>query len=101
MARPRAARASSRRRRQPRPASRPWLRPVLLAALAFALAVALHAALGAAGIEPEHPARLFLTPMLAAAVAMAGMGQLTPGRRVRLGLLVAAGLFLYSLLRAS
>jgi len=93
MARPRASR---------RP---PWgqgalRRLVLLAALAVALAVALHAALGAAGVDPHHPLRLFLTPLLAAAVVALGVGPLPTARRLRLGLLVALGLFFYSLARA-
>ncbi len=96
MAGPRASRTP------PPPAvHRPLLRLMGLAALAFALAVGLHAALGAAGLSPYHPLRLFLTPLLAAAVAMAGVGPLPRARRLRLGLLVAAGLFLYSLARAS
>jgi hypothetical protein len=80
---------------------RPWLRVVALAVAAFALAVGLHAALGAAGISPYHPVRLFLTPLLAASVVAVGVGPLSAARRLRLALLVAVGLFLYSLVGAS
>ncbi|HXG42434.1 MAG TPA: hypothetical protein VNL95_06905 [Dehalococcoidia bacterium] len=99
------ARPAPRRRppspRPARPSRRPWLRVVALAVAAFALAVALHSALGAAGVSPYHPVRLFLTPLLAATVVAVGVGPLPTGRRLRLALLVAAGLFLYSLVGAS
>jgi len=74
-------------------------RVVLLAILAFLLAVGWHAVLGLAGLRPEHPARVFLTPLVAAMVIVAGMRTVPLGRRLRLAALAAAGLFLYAMVQ--
>ncbi len=74
-------------------------RVALLAVAAFLLAVGLHAMLGVAGLRPEHPVRVFLTPLVAAAVILGGMRTVALGRRLRLAALVAAGLFLYAMVQ--
>jgi len=76
-----------------------YSRIVLLAVASFACAIALHAILGAAGLQPEHPARVFLTPIIAAVIILLGMRPVPLTRRLRLAVLAAAGLFIYAMLQ--
>jgi len=72
---------------------------VLLAIVSFLAAVGLHALLGGLGLRPEHPARVVLTPLVAGAIIMGGMRAVPVGRRLRMALLAAMGLFLYAMIQ--
>lgn len=80
------------------PAAGLWTRVLFLAVMAFLVALLLHTLLGRAGLEAQHPLRVFLTPLVAAMVLLVGLRSLPLTRRLRLSLLVALGLFLYALL---
>lgn len=71
---------------------------IILPLLAFFIALAAQAILKAAGLESEHPLRVFLTPALAAAVVFFGLRRYPRASRLRLAAMVAAGLFLFALL---
>jgi hypothetical protein len=72
---------------------------VLLALVSFLAAVGLHALLGALGLRPEHPARVLLTPLVAGSIIMGGMRAVPVGRRLRMAILAATGLFLYAMIQ--
>lgn len=93
---------SRRRQRQAPPPSRPYLPlsrvAILLPILAFLIALAAQAILQAAGLDSDHPLRIFLTPAVAAAVVFVGLRRYPRPSRLRLAAMVAAGLFLFALL---
>ena len=99
MARSRAPQA--RRQQPPEPSPRylpPYRVVIFLPFLAFLVALTAQIILKAAGLESDHPLRVFLTPAVAAAVVFFGLSRYPRGSRLRLAAMVAAGLFLFALL---
>jgi hypothetical protein len=73
-------------------------RLLLLPVLAFGIAVIVHIALAAAGVSSSNPLRLFATPLIGAVVVYFGLWGYPRARRIRMAILVAAGLLLLGLL---
>ena len=69
-------------------------RIVGIAALAFAVALVAQALLALSGVESEAPLRLFVTPLIGAAIVYAGLRGYSTAGRVRVSIMVALGLFL-------
>src|SRR5262249_15603928 len=102
MARPSARPRPQRRPRRVAPSSRraqiPIARPAfLLPIVAFLLALGLQPALKSAGLESTNPLRVFLTPLVAAAVVFFGLRSYPMPSRIRLAAMVAIVLFLFVL----
>lgn len=79
-----------------RPAS-PIGRVLLLPLAAFAIALVFHGALAIAGIPSNNPVRVFATPIIGGLVVYFGLRDYPRSGRLRLALMVAAGLFLVAL----
>lgn len=101
------SRASTRQPRKsppPGPAphpQRPYIpfgRLLLLPVVAFLIALAVQAILRAAGLSSTNPVRVFLTPLIAAAVVFLGLGTYSTSGRLRIAIMVAVALFLFALL---
>ncbi len=79
-----------------RPAS-PVGRVLLLPLVAFVIALAFHGALALAGVHSDNPVRVLATPIIGGLVVYFGLRDYPRGGRLRLALMVAAGLFLIAL----
>lgn len=79
-----------------RPAS-PIARVLFLPLAAFAIALAFHGALAIAGVSSANPVRVFATPAIGGLVVYFGLRDYPRAGRLRLALMVAAGLFLVAL----
>jgi hypothetical protein len=69
-------------------------RIILLCALAFIVAFAVHTLLGALGFGSDEPFRLFVTPLIGAAIVYFGLPGYPRGGRIRLAAMVGVGLLL-------
>ncbi len=70
---------------------------IVLPLVAFALALGFQWLLKAAGLESDHPLRIFATPLVAAAVVFFGLRHYPRAGRIRLAVMVGVALFLFAL----
>lgn len=69
-------------------------RIIALCAIAFLVAFAVHTLLGAIGFDSDEPFRLFVTPLIGAAIVYFGLPGYPRAGRVRLAAMVGVGLLL-------
>ncbi len=70
---------------------------LLLPLAAFAIALAFHGILALAGVPADNPVRVFATPLIGGLVVYFGLRDYPKSGRLRLALMVGAGLFLIAL----
>lgn len=69
----------------------------MLPLAAFMAALVAQMALKAAGADSDSPLRIFLTPLIGAAVVLVGMRRYPALSRVRTAIMVAVALFVFAL----
>ncbi|MBI2912900.1 MAG: hypothetical protein HYY03_03160 [Chloroflexi bacterium] len=82
---------------RPQPPGLPVGRLFLLPLLAFLVAVAIQVGLKTAGLPSTSPLRVLATPAVAAGVVYLGLRPYARAGRIRLAIMVAAGLLLVAL----